>query len=85
MLGQENTASYVVSAKDKENDILYIEITRAGKEGAPEFATFHLEGNNLVLTTDVGGSINPLVLSRIDRATFEERLTHDEAEPPPVS
>ena len=30
MLGQETTASYVVSAKDKENDILYIEITRAG-------------------------------------------------------
>ena len=35
----------------------------------------------MVLTTDVGGSINPLVLSRIDGATFEERLSIDEAEP----
>tara|TARA_B100001094_G_scaffold146546_1_gene141910 strand:+ start:55 stop:693 length:639 start_codon:yes stop_codon:yes gene_type:complete len=80
MMGQEEQHHYHVDSIDKKNEILHVKASRGAKEQPPDSATFDLDGDNLIFSTGEGGLTDTLILYRIDRDIFEQRLNLDSPE-----
>ncbi len=80
MMGQENKFRYLVDSIDKENEILHVNASRGAEEQSPNSATFDLDGDKLIFTSPEGGLTDKLILYRIDRDIFEQRLNLDSPE-----